>query len=120
MTTTQIEFRMISASAATRARVTADLESALALLGVAPTTARATFTDENGPKGGPAIRCALEVKHPRRSAVHVETIATTQRLAFDGALAKLERAVTRRRKIARDAKRRPKKYFAARRVLAAS
>jgi len=71
------------------------------------------------PKGGPAIRCALEVKQPRRSGVHVEAIATTQRLAFDGALAKLERAVTRRRKITRDAKRRPKKYFVARRVLAA-
>lgn len=120
MTTTKTEFRTISASAATRARVTADLESALALLGVAPTTACATFTDENGPKGGPAIRCALEVKQPRRSAVHVETVATTQRLAFEGALAKLERAVARRRKITRDAKRRPKKYFAARRVLAAS
>jgi len=120
MTTPKIEFRAISASAATRARVTADLDSALALLGVAPTTARATFTDENGPKGGPAIRCALEVKQPRRSAVHVETVATTQRLAFDGALAKLEGAVARRRKATRDAKRRPKKYFAARRVLAAS
>jgi hypothetical protein len=50
----------------------------------------------------------------------VEAVATTQRLAFDSALAKLERAVARRRATARDAKRHPKKYFAARRALAAS
>jgi hypothetical protein len=47
-------------------------------------------------------------------------VATTQLLAFDGALAKLERAIARRRETAREATRRPKKYFAARRVLAAS
>jgi len=116
---TKIEFRTCSASEMTRARVTAGLKNAPALRIVEPTTARATFTDENGPKGGPAIRCALEAKQPRRPAVHVEAVATTQLLAFDSALAKLERAVARRQEIARAAKRRPKKYFAARRVLAA-
>jgi hypothetical protein len=120
MTTMKIAFRTRPASAATRARVIADLKTALATLVVEPTTVRATFTDENGPKGGRAIRCALEVKQPRRPIVHVEAVATTQRLAFDSALAKLERAVARRRATARDAKRHPKKYFAARRALAAS
>jgi len=120
MTTTKIEFRTCAASKTTRTRVTACLKTALDPLVVEPTTARATFTDENGPKGGPAIRCTLEAKQPRRPAVHVEAVATTQLLAFDRALAKLERAVARRRQTARDAKRRPKKYFAARRVLAAS
>ena len=120
MTTMKIEFRMRSTGEATRARVMAGLKAALASLVVEPTVARATVTDENGPKGGPAIRCALEVKQPRRPAVHVETVATTEQLAFESALAKLERAVARRREIARDAKRRPKKYFAAARVLAAS
>ena len=120
MTIMKIEFRMRSASDATRARVAAGLKAALTSLVVEPTVARATFTDENGPKGGPAIRCALEAKQPRRPAVHVEAMATTARLAFDSALAKLERVVARRRETARDAKRHPKKYFAARRVLAAS
>jgi ribosome-associated translation inhibitor RaiA len=120
MTNMKIEFRTCSAGEATRARVMAGLKTVLAALLVEPTVARATFTDENGPKGGPAIRCALEVKQPRRPAVHVEAVATTQWLAFDGALAKLERAMARRRETARDAKRRPKKYFAARRELAAS
>jgi ribosome-associated translation inhibitor RaiA len=120
MATMKIAFRTRPASAATRARVIADLKTALATLVVEPTAVHATFTDENGPKGGRAIRCALEVKQPRTPIVHVATVATTSRLAFDGALARLERAVARRRETARDAKRRPKKYFAARRVLAAS
>jgi ribosome-associated translation inhibitor RaiA len=119
MTTMKIEFRT-RVGDATRARVADGLKTALASLVVEPTVARATFTDENGPKGGPAIRCALEVKQPRRPAVHVEAVATTERLAFERALAKLERAVARRREVARDAKRRPKKYFAAGRLLAAS
>jgi ribosome-associated translation inhibitor RaiA len=120
MTTMKIEFRTRPTSAATRAGVMAGLKTALPALVVEPTTVRATFTDENGPKGGRAIRCALEVKQPRLPVVHVDTVATTARLAFDGALAKLERAVARRRETARDAKRRPKKYFVARRQLAAS
>ena len=121
MTTTKIEFRTQSAGVRMmRARVLAGLKSALASLVVEPTTARATFTDDNGPKGGPAIRCALEMKQPGRPAVHVEAVATTQLLAFDGALAKLERAIARRRETVREAARRPKKYFAARRALAAS
>jgi ribosome-associated translation inhibitor RaiA len=120
MTTMKIEFRMRSTGEVTRARVTAALKTVLAALVVEPTVARATLTDENGPKGGPAIRCALEVKQPRRPAVHVEAVATNAQLAFETALAKLERALARRRKIARDAKRRPKKYFAALRMLAAS
>jgi hypothetical protein len=120
MTTMKIEFRMRSTGEAARARVMAGLKAVLASLVVEPTVARATVADENGPKGGPAIRCALEIKQPRRPAVHVEAVAPTEHLAFETALAKLERAVARRRQIARDAKRRPKKYFAARRVLAAS
>ena len=120
MTTMKIEFRTRPTSAATRARVMAGLKGALGSLVVEPTTARATFTDENGPKGGRAIRCALEVRLPRRPAVHVETVATTQRLAFDSAIAKLERAVARLCETARDKTRRPKKYFVARRVLAAT
>src|SRR4029450_13162982 len=113
MTTMRIEFRTRPAGEATRAHVMAGLKTVFAAPVVEPAVARATFTDENGPKGGPAIRCALEVKQPRRPVVHVEAVAMTQRLAFDGALAKLERAVARRRETARDAKLRPKKYFAA-------
>lgn len=118
MTATKVQFRGASPVPALRARVDAGIDTVLAALPVTPTSARATFTDENGPKGGRAIRCALEVRMPRRTAVHVEALATTARLAFDGALAKLERQLGRVRDTARELKRRPKKYFAARRALA--
>jgi ribosome-associated translation inhibitor RaiA len=118
MTMMKVEFRAGSTSEATRARVTAGMKTALASLPIEPTSARVTFTDENGPKGGEAIRCALEVRLPRRPAVHVADVANTPRLAFDAALAKLERTLRRLRETARESKRRPKKYFAARRALA--
>jgi hypothetical protein len=89
MTMMKIEFRAGSTSEATRARVTAGMKTALASLPIEPTSARVTFTDENGPKGGEAIRCALEVRLPRRPAVHVAEVASTSRLAFDSALAML-------------------------------
>ena len=58
------------------------------------------------------------VRLPRRPAVHVADVASTPRLAFDAALAKLERALRRLRETARESKRRPTKYFAAKRALA--
>src|SRR5262249_56763063 len=111
MTRTTMESRTCAASKTPGTRVTACLKPALDPLVVEPTTARATFTDENGPKGGPAIRCTLEAKQPRRPAVHVEAVATTQLLAFDRALAKLERAVARPRQTPPDAEPRPQKDF---------
>ena len=90
MTKTTIEFAGGSAAGRTiRARVTAGLAGVLASLPVEATRARVAFADENGPKGGDAFRCALEVQLPRRAALHVES------------------------------KRRPKKYYAARRAVAA-
>ena len=120
MIETKIEFRGISAGRAIRARVAAGLAGVLAALPLESTSARVVFTDENGPKGGNAIRCALKVRLPRRPEVHVEDVTSTPRLAFDAALAKLERRLGRIREITRESRRRPKKYFAASRALAAS
>ena len=120
MTKTTIEFVGGSAAGrAIRARVTAGLAGVLASLPVEATRARVAFADENGPKGGDAIRCAIEVQLPRSPALHVEGMASTPRLAFDAALEKLERALRRTRETARESKRRPKKYYAARRAVAA-
>jgi ribosome-associated translation inhibitor RaiA len=119
MTQTRIEFRGGAAGRAIRARVTTGLARVLASLPVEPTTARIAFTDDNGPKGGDAIRCALEIHLPRRRAVRVEDVASTPRLALDGGLDKLERRLRRLRQSARQSKRRPKKYYAASRALAA-
>lgn len=117
MTAMKIEFLRGADGRAIRARVAARLKDVVGAVPIKATTARATFTDENGPKGGNALRCALEVRLPRRPAIHVEEVAATPRLAFDGALAKLERQLGRLVDTTRELRRRPKKYFAARRAL---
>jgi ribosome-associated translation inhibitor RaiA len=78
-----------------------------------PTSGRVAFTDENGPKGGADIRCAVTVEVPGRPTIHASALAENPRLALDGALAALEREVTRAQQRRRDAARRPKKYFVA-------
>ena len=78
-----------------------------------PTAARVAFSDENGPKGGIAIRCALTVDLPRRPATHAGGLGTTPRLALDAACAALEHELSRERRRRRDVARRPKKYFVA-------
>ena len=119
MTRTTIEFRGSSAGRTIAARVARGLADVLESLPVEPTSARVAFTDENGPKGGNAVRCAVEVRLPGRPAIHVEDVASTPRLALDAGLAKLARRLRRIRESTRESRRRPKKYYAARRALAA-
>jgi ribosome-associated translation inhibitor RaiA len=102
-----------------RARFARRVRQAIARLRLAPTSARIDLTDQNGPKGGMAVRCAMTVRLPKRDTIHVEHVAQTSPTAFDGALDALERRLTRTRKQEREADRRPKKYYAAKRVLEA-
>ena len=85
----------------------------LATFPVPATAAQLRLTDENGPKGGNDIRCALTVKLPRHPSIHVAEVATSAESALDGAVAKLRRRLTRRRTEFLDRRRHPKKYFAA-------
>ena len=114
---TTIAIRGISQSTALHGRVAARMTVALESLHVAPVSARVTFFDDNGPKGGRGMRCALTVRVPYRPLIRVEQVALTLRLAFDGAFAALERQLERYRQRDRDIKRRPKKYFVAKRLL---
>jgi ribosome-associated translation inhibitor RaiA len=114
-----VEIRGCPHDAGLRARVARRVTAALARLRVRPAEGRVTFCDQNGPKGGVAIRCALTVRLPSRPAVRAESTAQTPRLAFDVALSALERRLARYRTRARDLSRRPKKYYVAKRVLAA-
>jgi len=98
------------------ARLRAEAQAALLDVVPASSSAHVSFTDDNGPKGGPAIRCAMTLTVPRRRPVHVEAAATTPRLALSAALARLERRLGRMRSLARDSRRRPKKYYAAARA----
>jgi ribosome-associated translation inhibitor RaiA len=100
-----------------RARVTRQLTKLLGLLRTEPSSARAAFFDDDGPKGGNAIRCALTVRLPHRPNVRVEHTAGTRRLAFDGAFAALDRQLAEQRERRVERSRRPKKYYVAKRLL---
>jgi ribosome-associated translation inhibitor RaiA len=113
-----IEISGIARDRALASRVRQRLGAAVELLQVAPVRARAAFVDENGPKGGVDVRCALTVRLPYRPTVRVEHLAEDARAAFDGALPVLERQLARYREIDRESRRRPKKYYAARRAVA--
>jgi len=111
----EIQIKGIEDDRPLRARVTKAMEEQLARLVVRPVSGHATFFDDNGPKGGPANRCALTVRLPYRPSVRVERSAETPRLAFDAAFAILDRLLERYREVDRESRRRPKKYYAARR-----
>jgi ribosome-associated translation inhibitor RaiA len=84
---------------------------------MSPIRAKVTFFDDNGPKGGRGMRCAVNVRLPYRPPIRVDQVAETSRLAFDGAFSALERQLERYRERDRDNKRRPKKYFVAKTLL---
>jgi ribosome-associated translation inhibitor RaiA len=102
---------------ALRTLVTNRLSAALKPLQVEPLAAQVTFFDDNGPKGGRAVRCALTVRVPYRPTVRVEHTAVTPRLAFDASFKSLERQLERYRERNRDSRRYPKKYYVAKRLL---
>ena len=112
-----IEIRGVPTDRPLRAHVTARLTPSLARVTTKPITAQVTFFDENGPKGGPAMRCAVTVRLPYRPHVHAEDTAETLWTAFDGAFAKLERELERYQDRDRESKRHPKKYFTAKRLM---
>jgi ribosome-associated translation inhibitor RaiA len=98
---------------AERLRIVARVVAILASLGRAARGARVTVSDQNGPKGGVAIRCAIDAPIARRASIHVDAEATSVRGAVTGALDKLERRVRHEVRRLRDGRRRPKKYFVA-------
>jgi hypothetical protein len=100
-----------------RADMIASLSRSVEGLGLAPVSGKIHLEDENGPKGGVALRCLIEVHLPRRPPADVSHVAESARLAFDGALEKIERRLAEDRARLREAKRRPKKFYAAKRAL---
>ena len=81
------------------------------------TTARVQFASDSGPKGGLSSRCAITIDVPRRPELHAAVSAETYRLAFEQAIAMLERQLERDRARRREERRRPKKYYLAKRLL---
>jgi ribosome-associated translation inhibitor RaiA len=113
----RVEILGLPRADAARLRAATRLTAALAALPARASSARVTFSDDNGPKGGVAVRCAVTVTLKGWGRVHVEDRATTPRLALAGALDRLERRLERRRTLDRDRRRRPKKYYAAARAV---
>jgi ribosome-associated translation inhibitor RaiA len=116
----RVEVHGLPAWKAARLRGDARVAAALAALPVRVSSARVAFTDDNGAKGGLDIRCGITVGLRGRGHLHVEERAGTPRQALNGALAKLERRLARTERLGRDSRWRPKKYFAAARLLAES
>ena len=112
-----IEIRGLRVDSALRSKMTADMAEALTRLHGEPCTAQIAFFDDNGPKNAPGIRCALTVAVPRHPPIRIERVDVTKRTAFDLAYAALTRRLHEEAEKMRDVRRRPKKYFAARRLL---
>ena len=79
------------------ARMRTVLHKALRPLAAAPVRARVRFVDDTEPTGCPGVRCTMTVGLPHAPTVRAEEIATTSRLAFDGALAHVLRQIARYR-----------------------
>jgi ribosome-associated translation inhibitor RaiA len=101
-----------------REHVMTRMTQVLTRLATSAVTARVTFSDVNGPKGGADIRCALLVSLPGRPPISAEHAETTARLAFDESYARVMRQLEHVLGRRQEASRRPKKYYAARRLLA--
>ena len=102
---------------ALRTLVSGKVAASLGRLHVPATTARVQFSNETGAKGGPSARCSITVDLPRRPELHADLTAESTRLAFEQAFAMLERQIERDRARGREERRRPKKYYLAKRLL---
>ena len=112
-----IDIQGLPTRSALRTRVAKQLTEALRPLGAKPVTAKATFFAERG--SGIGVRCALTVRLPYRPSVRVEHVSDTPRSAFDGSFATLERQLAKYRERLTERRRRPKKYYVAKRLLTA-
>jgi ribosome-associated translation inhibitor RaiA len=102
---------------ALRARITRRIQRALVGVQTSPIVVHVTFADVNGPKGGPDIRCAIDVRIPETTPLHAEELAARDVTAFDTAAAVITRRIGQRLLRRQQSSRRPKKYYAARHVL---
>jgi ribosome-associated translation inhibitor RaiA len=103
---------------ALRTLVNGKIAASFGRLHVPATTARVQFANETGgAKGGPTARCSITVDLPRRPELHADVTAQSLRLAFEQGFAMLERQLERDRARGREERRRPKKYYLAKRLL---
>lgn len=109
----KLEITGISTAAAAALGVESRTHTALRAGNGAVRECRVAFVDVNGPKGGKAIRCTIEVGLVRRAAIHVSARAVTVPGALIEALDRMRQRLQRTIEAERDSARHPKKYFAA-------
>ena len=105
------------ARAIPRAHVGRRLGEALSRMRGRRVTARVTFSDVNGPKGGLDIRCAVQVHLAGRAPISAVALGKTPRLAFDTAYTLTRRGLERVLDRRQESERRPKKFYAAKQLL---
>jgi hypothetical protein len=115
--TVALELTGIPIAPSLRSRVARRIGRALVGVQTSPIGVHVRFVDVNGPKGGLDIRCAIDVRIPRTAALHAEACAGRAITAFDRSAAVITRLVARRLLRRQESGRRPKKYYAARRLL---
>jgi ribosome-associated translation inhibitor RaiA len=100
-----------------RALIARRIRRALVGVQTSPIHAHVSFTDVNGPKGGLDVRCAIDVQIPRTAPLHAEALAERDLTAFDQSAAVIARRIAQRLQRRQESERRPKKYYAAKRLL---
>lgn len=93
------------------------MQRALVGMQTSPIEVHVTFADVNGPKGGRDARCAIDVRIPRTAPIHAEALAERDMTAFDRAATVITRRIVQRLRRRQESGRRPKKYYAAKRLL---
>jgi hypothetical protein len=112
-----IDITGLPVAALLRAHVARRLRRAVVGVRTSPIVAHVTFADVNGPKGGLDVRCAVDMRIPRAAPLHAEEFAARDVLAFDRAADVITRRIAERVQRRQESARRPKKYFAAKRLL---
>jgi ribosome hibernation promoting factor len=111
-----IEIAGLATTQALRTRIAQRLRRALAGVGTSPVRVHVTFSDVNGPKGGLDVRCAIDVRIPQTPPLHVEETHERDVTAFDRGAAMISRRIREQLGRRQKSGRRPKKYYAARRL----
>jgi hypothetical protein len=100
-----------------RSHISQRIRRALVGVQTSPIVVRVTFGDVNGPKGGLDVRCAIDVRIPQTAPLHAEALDQRDVTAFDRSAAVITRRIAQRLLRRQGSSRRPKKYYAARRLL---
>ena len=111
-----IEIAGLPIARALRTRIVERIQRAIAGVQTSPVHVHVTFSDVNGPKGGLDVQCAIDVRIPQTSPLHVEKTAERDVTAFDQSAAMISRRIAEQLERRQESGRRPKKYYAARRL----